>query len=1058
MALFSEATDSHSNLKGATTRCKTTMENTNQAILNDDSFLIGPPSWLFEKMMTNEVFQDGTHRGVLCFRVCRNCQSTLASCICGSPTTGDFVPVWRQGQGLNDRLVAYLSEKKAKHEAERVTWLDNHGTVNSKAPSTPEQMRARQTLWASSAASATVSPVVPIVAPASADPCPLFPAELKALPRWGVYKIGKVPFNATTHNMGNLFESEHQSSFETACTALAANPDYKGLGFGIVYSDGRTFLDFDHCVANGEIQPDIQKILQDLNTYAEFSPSGEGVHACLDGWQVPKGGDAEGHKAGNAEIYSGKRYFTVTGKHIPGTPLTVNRPDPGVIAEVYKRILAGEWKETKATKTGTGQQETVSSRESVQIENDGSLVITSKLCLLMSGTITSRKPFVVADNHGNSVRYPSQSEADQALCNLLAMENQDVDAIDDQFRESSLYREKWERQDYRERTIKRAIEAALKIESAAVADSFAEPESQSGSEPGPGSNCLIFETPPDVALAQSLGFNAEFVTASADALRADHTRIVLFGTSAETKGLKTAIGKGANCMPLPEDKTADPVVQFGRKKYPPCKSLVEAASQYSNEEFKAYFDHLLSMEAVQRSTTREDEGNSCLRYDMTKEEIAEQDAAEYPVYRLHEPAGPHFDESILYGPAGQIAKKIAAYNESHIAAIYLNILVSLGNAFGRHAYFNVNKTEHFLNENLACVGDSSTSRKGTGGDEVDHLLGLIAGGWMNRCNMGGFGSGQGIIRAIRDEATYKRFNKIKRVYEDITRPGIGDKRLCVREGELSNILKLMADPKQRVDELVRNAWDSKKLQNIVAGTTDVGESRSEICSKPHVSIIGYTTGSLLKATVPVGFDTSGSGNRFLYCYIKRLKLVPNGGPMIDWSSEMVAGNSDKEGRQESFLIYLCRVLEDAQKDRLIPLADSARKYWNNLYQRMEKARPQSRVAGITSRGPAHVRRLATILCLIDLDVAVQVKHLEAALAIWKYCEESAEFIFEGYSRDGAKILKLAHVKKDCGIGLNDVHDLFKRNKTAAWVKTQVTALVDGGYLIKAGELHKFKKW
>jgi hypothetical protein len=51
------------------------------------------------------------------------------------------------------------------------------------------------------------------------------------------------------------------------------------------------------------------------------------------------------------------------------------------------------------------------------------------------------------------------SRADQALCNILAWwTNKDANWMDNLFRQSGLYRPKWERQDYRERTITAAID------------------------------------------------------------------------------------------------------------------------------------------------------------------------------------------------------------------------------------------------------------------------------------------------------------------------------------------------------------------------------------------------------------------------------------------------------------------------------------------------------------------------------------------------------------------------------------------------------------------------
>jgi primase-polymerase (primpol)-like protein len=54
-------------------------------------------------------------------------------------------------------------------------------------------------------------------------------------------------------------------------------------------------------------------------------------------------------------------------------------------------------------------------------------------------------------------RYGSQSEADLALCGFLAFWcNGDAERVDGLFRQSGLYREKWERNDYRQWTLTRA--------------------------------------------------------------------------------------------------------------------------------------------------------------------------------------------------------------------------------------------------------------------------------------------------------------------------------------------------------------------------------------------------------------------------------------------------------------------------------------------------------------------------------------------------------------------------------------------------------------------------
>jgi primase-polymerase (primpol)-like protein len=59
---------------------------------------------------------------------------------------------------------------------------------------------------------------------------------------------------------------------------------------------------------------------------------------------------------------------------------------------------------------------------------------------------------------GDDTLYKSPSEADLALCRILAFYTGcDVARIDRLFQQSGLMREKWERADYRERTIAKAI-------------------------------------------------------------------------------------------------------------------------------------------------------------------------------------------------------------------------------------------------------------------------------------------------------------------------------------------------------------------------------------------------------------------------------------------------------------------------------------------------------------------------------------------------------------------------------------------------------------------------
>ena len=782
--------------------------------------------------------------------------------------------------------------------------------------------------------------LVPSLTPQLVDPVPNFPAELKTLNNWGIWKqeqitdsktgelkvnetgnpvMGKVPFNPLTGQRGNPSHEGSPTTFALSCEALKMNPSFGGLAFGFFYRDGYTGIDIDNC-CNPEtsvIEPWSMEIVKEINSYTEISTSGTGLHIVSKGWQVPIEGGREGRRKG-IEIYSGKHYFTVSGNHLEGTPRTVEIRD---LSNLFARMQSGYYQ-----KLIQGASEKSTPSTFGELVSSGK-TITSKRALLMTGTIESQKPFRIVDAFGNALEYESQSEADQALCNLIVMEvSKDPAIIDAEFRKSSLFRDKWERQDYRTNTVNRAIQCCT-------------------------------------------------------------------STNASTGVLS------------PE------------------------SDEFNIEGFEETFQ---------------------TRLNMTPEEYAYQKEQEYPVFRLIEQPGPHFDEGILYGPLGQATKLIARYNESHPMAIYLNLIISIGNLFGRHSYFNVGKTQHFTNEYVAFVGESSVSRKGTGADEVDDLLCKVDERWFDNCNMGGFGSPQGVINAIRDDASYQK--KIKKdggyVYETFLHPGRTEKRLCIREGELTNILKLMSDPKIRCDEMMRNMWDGKSLQNRVAGITNDGESKSLVCKKPHGSIIGWTTRELLNTFMPIGYDQSGTGNRFLYCQFTRLQLVPRGGPEINWSMETVKGFRNSVGEEESFVVYLYEAKLAAQKDQHIPIHANARNYWDSLYLRLEAQKYRTDIVSrLTSRGPAHVRRLATILCLVDRETTIQLNHLKAAMAIWQYGCESVHFILLGCSLDQEKIIRLAQKKDPEPITSTDVYDLFGRNKPGEWCKEQIAGLVANGNLV-----------
>jgi hypothetical protein len=267
-------------------------------------------------------------------------------------------------------------------------------------------------------------------------------------------------------------------------------------------------------------------------------------------------------------------------------------------------------------------------------------------------------------------------------------------------------------------------------------------------------------------------------------------------------------------------------------------------------------------------------------------------------------------------------------------------------------------------------------------------------------------------------------------FESVTVPGVPDKRLCIHEGELASIFVLAGKPESRADIVLRDGWDGKPLRNVVKGRGKDGFSNSAKCEEPYLSISADTTIHELRQKMPVGADENGFGNRFLYVYVYRVKLCPQGSPELDWSQEIV------EFQQ---------VVKFARGVKHVSMSKRARQWWNDNYSKFEQEGPGGLAGKMTTRAAAHIRRLAMLYALIDLTDEIDLEHFQAAEKLRNYCEESAMFIFGGVTKEQLRILKWIEHRGTATFG-QIREDLYHRNKHAADIRADVDQLVKAGKL------------
>jgi hypothetical protein len=159
------------------------------------------------------------------------------------------------------------------------------------------------------------------------------PLELRARPQWVNYKLvpkpdepgkfDKRPYGAGTGGRASSTNHTTWSDFEAAVAAVDLY-GFAGIGFVFVEDDPFAGLDLDGCrdPETGVILDWAQRFIDRCASYSEVSPSGKGVHVLMLG-RVPPDGHKEPYEGSVVEMYDWGRYFTVTGQHLAGTPLTV---------------------------------------------------------------------------------------------------------------------------------------------------------------------------------------------------------------------------------------------------------------------------------------------------------------------------------------------------------------------------------------------------------------------------------------------------------------------------------------------------------------------------------------------------------------------------------------------------------------------------------------------------------------------------------------------------------------------------------------------------------------
>ena len=282
---------------------------------------------------------------------------------------------------------------------------------------------------------------------------PLFeniPQELQDRPQWVLWQLvwnkhskqwAKVPYDAQTLDKAKSNDNSTWTTFAAAQAVFVEGKNsFDGLGFVFSADDEFCGVDFDECLdGKGNISdPFAKQWVEKLDSYTEKSPSLTGLHV------ITKGVCGPGLKRGNVEVYDRGRYFTFSG-------------NVGRRREIHRRQL--EIEELKRVLTPESKPRAIPVALDLSAQE------------LLERAFASKNGSKIREHYdGHLNGHGSQSEADQALCSLLAFwSGGSASLIDQWFRSSRLFREKWDQKHsgdgrtYGEMTIDKALSSCTEF-------------------------------------------------------------------------------------------------------------------------------------------------------------------------------------------------------------------------------------------------------------------------------------------------------------------------------------------------------------------------------------------------------------------------------------------------------------------------------------------------------------------------------------------------------------------------------------------------------------------
>ena len=221
---------------------------------------------------------------------------------------------------------------------------------------------------------------------------------------------------------------------------------------------------------------------------------------------------------------------------------------------------------------------------------------------------------------------------------------------------------------------------------------------------------------------------------------------------------------------------------------------------------------------------------------------------------------------------------------------------------------------------------------------------------------------------------------------------------------------------------MRRAWDRDDLRTLT-------KNSPATATGAHIAITGHVSRTELLRYLDRTELANGLANRFLFFASERSRMLPDG-EQVD------------EDALASIAARLSVARDWAREPRVMVRDAEAAAVWREVYGTLAGERP-GMFGEATSRAEAQVLRVSALYAALDCSELIRVDHLLAALAVWRYCEQSARWVFGDATGDPVADAILAALRR-ASLTRTEISELLGRHVQRTRIDQALGVLLAAG--------------